>query len=167
MKIKLLILSSLPLILVACTEQQATAPADETPPDTAADARSAAEQAPATLPRSASAPGARVFFITPADGDTVSTPVRVVFGVEGMTVVPAGENRPHSGHHHLLIDTDLPELGLPIPKDDRHMHFGDGSTETEIALEPGEHTLQMLLGDYLHIPHDPPLVSDRIAVVVE
>ena len=84
-----------------------------------------------------------------------------------MAVVPAGENRPHSGHHHLLIDTDLPEPGLPIPKDDRHLHFGDGSTETEIALEPGEHTLRMLFGDYLHIPHDPPLVSDRITVVVE
>jgi len=91
----------------------------------------------------------------------------VVFGIEGMQVVPAGENAPHSGHHHLLIDTGLPDLGLPIPKDAQHVHFGDGRTETQITLEPGQHTLQMLLGDHLHIPHDPPLVSDPITILVE
>jgi hypothetical protein len=81
--------------------------------------------------------------------------------------VPAGNDTPHSGHHHLLIDTELPELGLPIPKDEHHVHFGDGSTETEIMLEPGEHTLQLLLGDHLHIPHDPPLNSGKIKVTVK
>ena len=73
----------------------------------------------------------------------------------------------HSGHHHLLIDTDLPDPGLPIPKDDNHVHFGDGSTETEITLEPGEHTLQLMLGDHLHIPHDPPVTSEQITISVE
>ena len=84
-----------------------------------------------------------------------------------MTVVPAGDDTPHSGHHHLLIDTGLPEMGLPIPADANHVHFGDGRTETEIELEPGQHTLQMLLGDHLHIPHDPPLVSEQITINVE
>ena len=137
--------------------------------DVAAPASPAAESeaAPPALSRTPAPAGARVFFITPSDGETVSSPVRVVFGIEGMSVAPAGDDTPDSGHHHLLIDTGLPELGMPIPADDRHIHFGDGSTETEIALEPGEHTLQLLLGDHRHIPHDPPLVSGQITIVVE
>ena len=125
------------------------------------------DPAPALPERTISADGATVFFISPADGDTLSNPVRVVFGIEGMDVVPAGTHAPQSGHHHLLIDSDLPDLDLPIPKDGNHVHFGDGSTETEITLEPGQHTLQMLLGDHLHIPHDPPLISDPITIHVE
>ncbi len=122
---------------------------------------------PATLARSASPDGATVFFITPATGDTVSSPARIEFGIEGMDVVKAGDSQPNSGHHHLLIDTDLPDPGLPIPADERHVHFGDGSTTTEIALTAGEHTLQLLLGDYRHIPHDPPVVSNPITITVE
>ena len=156
MKIKLLIAICLPLA-AACTEK----------PDEAPAAAVNAAQQPAAPSRSASAEDARVFFISPADGDTVNNPIRVVFGTEGMAVVPAGNDTPHSGHHHLLIDTELPELGLPIPKDKHHVHFGDGSTETEIMLESGEHTLQLLLGDHLHIPHDPPLNSGRIKVTVK
>jgi len=125
------------------------------------------DPAPVVLERTASATGATVFFISPADGDSVSNPIKVVFGIEGMDVVAAGTNAPHSGHHHLLIDTDLPDFGLPIPKDSNHVHFGDGSTETEITLESGSHTLQMILGDHLHIPHDPPLISDPITIHVE
>ncbi len=134
-----------------------------TEPATATEA--AAE--PAAIPRTASADGASVFFITPADGATVSNPIGVEFGISGMDVVKAGDNQPHSGHHHLLIDTGLPDLGLPIPADEHHVHFGDGSSSTEITLPPGEHTLQMLLGDHLHIPHNPPLVSERITITVE
>jgi hypothetical protein len=149
-------------LLVACTsdEREPTAeaaPADATP----------AEQAPTALPRTASPEGARVFFISPTDGETVTNPITVVFGIEGMTVVPAGDNTAHSGHHHLLIDTDLPDPGLPIPKDDNHVLFGDGSTAPEITLAPGEHTLQLMLGDHLHIPHDPPVVSEQITIRVE
>ena len=136
-------------------------------PEPASTAAAAAKPELAALPRTASVAGASVYFISPADGDTVSNPVSVVFGIEGMQVVPAGENAPHSGHHHLLIDTDLPDLGLPIPKDAQHVHFGAGSSETEITLEPGQQTRQMLLGDHLHIPHDPPLVSDPITILVE
>ncbi len=126
-----------------------------------------ATTAPATLARSASPDGATVFFITPATGDTVSSPARIEFGIEGMDVVKAGDSQPNSGHHHLLIDTDLPDPGLPIPADEHHVHFGDGSTTTEIALAAGEHTLQLLLGDYRHIPHDPPVVSNPITITVE
>lgn len=147
-------------LVAACGKQADEAAAPE---ETAA----AEETAPAVMPRSASAEGASVFFITPADGDTVTSPILVEFGIDGMAVVPAGDNTPHSGHHHLLIDTGLPDLGMPIPADAQHVHFGDGSTSTEITLEPGEHTLQMLLGDHLHIPHDPPLASGVITITVE
>ena len=108
-----------------------------------------------------------LFFISPADGETVANPIKVEFGIEGMDVAKAGDNQPNSGHHHLLIDTGLPDLGVPIPADGRHIHFGDGSTSTEITLPPGQHTLCMLLGDHLHIPHDPPVVSESITITVE
>jgi len=93
--------------------------------------------------------------------------VHVEFGIAAMTVVAAGVNEADSGHHHLLIDTGLPDLGLPIPKDENHVHFGDGSTATELNLAQGTHTLQLLLGDHLHIPHEPPVMSPVITVFVE
>jgi hypothetical protein len=162
MKKPLLMILTCAVVLVACSRE--TDNSSATAENTAVDASAAPA---AALPRTASVEGARVFFVSPADGDTVSNPVRVVFGIEGMSVVPAGDDSLHSGHHHLLIDTGLPDPSLPIPKDNRHVHFGDGSTEAEITLEPGEHSLQMLLGDHLHIPHDPPLTSERITVYVQ
>ena len=148
------------LMLAACGKEPAT-PASEPlakPADTAA---------ATALPRTASPPGARVFFITPADGETVSSPFTVEFGIEGMSVVKSGDNTPQSGHHHLLVDTNLPALDTPIPADQNHIHFGDGSTATELTLPPGEHTLSLLLGDHLHIPHDPPVMSAAITVTVQ
>lgn len=121
----------------------------------------------ATLQRASSPGGARVFFITPADGATVSNPVRIEFGIEGMSVAKAGDAQPNSGHHHLVIDADLPDLALPIPANANYVHFGDGSTSTEITLEPGQHSLRLLLGDHRHVPHDPPVISDSITVIVE
>ena len=156
-----LTLATLLFSLVACGDN---APGNSATNDPQA---SVTEAAPPALPRTASKDGARVFFVSPADGDTVTNPVKVVFGIEGMGVAPAGDATPHTGHHHLLIDTGLPDLGMPIPADDNHVHFGKGQTETEITLSPGEHTLQMLLGDHLHIPHDPPLTSAQITVYVE
>jgi len=122
---------------------------------------------PAAMPRSPSGEGASVFFVSPADGDTVRSPFAVEFGISAMEVVRSGDNTPNTGHHHVLIDTGLPALDLPIPADEHHVHFGDGSSATELTLEPGEHTLQLLLGDHLHIPHDPPVYSVRISVTVE
>jgi hypothetical protein len=149
------------LMLGACGQQDAE-PVAATEP-----AADATMSEPMAMPRTASPEGARVFFISPADGDTVSNPIAVEFGIEGMSVVAAGVNEGHSGHHHLLVDTDVPDTGMPIPADANHIHFGDGSTATELTLAPGEHTLRLLLGDHLHIPHDPPVVSDPITIMVE
>lgn len=162
MKNRILPALAFAIAIAACGGKPAEEPATEAAAETATEAPTVA-----ALPRTPSLEGARVFFISPADGDTVTSPVRIEFGIEGMTVAPAGDDTPHSGHHHLLIDTGLPELGMPIPADANHVHFGDGRTETEIELEPGQHTLQMLLGDHLHIPHDPPLVSEPITINVE
>jgi len=109
-----------------------------------------------------------VYIVSPADGATVGNPVRVIFGLRGpFGIAPAGMAKDNTGHHHLLIDSDLPDLRSPIPKDEKHRHFGGGQTETVIELSPGEHTLQLLLGDFAHIPHVPPMVSERITIVVE
>lgn len=109
----------------------------------------------------------RVYFIAPADGDTVSSPLVVTFGIDGMAVVPAGQDTPQSGHHHLIIDAALPNLSLPVPKDAHNVHFGDGRTSTELSLQPGEHTLQLLFADFMHIPHDPAIKSAQITITVE
>ena len=111
---------------------------------------------------------ASLYFITPSDGETVSSPVTVRFGLEGMGVAPAGVERDNTGHHHLLVDVDsLPELDEPVPSDEHHVHFGGGQTETTLDLEPGQHTLQLLMGDARHVPHDPPVVSEKITITVE
>ena len=147
------------VLTTSCGQQDAgQAPAAEAP---------ATSQVVSAPPRSASAVGARVFFITPGDGDTVPNPVRIEFGLDGMSVVAAGVSEAHSGHHHLLVDAELPDLSLPVPADVNHIHFGDGSSSTELTLAPGPHTLRLLLADHLHIPHDPPVVSEPITITVE
>ncbi len=113
-----------------------------------------------------SSEGAEVYIIAPDDGAVVSSPVQIVFGLKGMGVAPAGVERAGTGHHHLLVDRVLPEFGQPIPADARTIHFGGGQTETSVELAPGEHTLQLLLGDYLHIPHEPPVYSEKITITV-
>ena len=118
--------------------------------------------------RTPSPPGAAVYFISPTDGATVSNPVTIRFGLKGMGVAPAGVEKDKTGHHHLLIDVpELPPLDEPIPQDEMHRHFGGGQTEVTLDLPPGKHTLQLLLGDRNHIPHDPPVVSDIITVTVQ
>jgi hypothetical protein len=112
--------------------------------------------------------GAEVYFISPKDGDTVARDVVVRFGLKGMGVAPAGIQVEKTGHHHLLIDTDLPaNLGAPLANDAQHRHFGAGQTETTLTLEPGKHTLQLVLGDWLHVPHDPPVASAKITITVK
>lgn len=90
----------------------------------------------------------------------------VLFGLHGMGTAPAGVDKAHTGHHHLLIDTDLPPLDQPIPANDNFVHFGRGQTEYHLVLPKGEHTLQLLLGDANHIPHTPPVMSEQITVTV-
>jgi Domain of unknown function (DUF4399) len=110
---------------------------------------------------------AEVYIISPADGDTVSSPVTIKFGLRDMGVAPAGVNKPNTGHHHLIIDADVPALDTPIPANDNYKHFGGGQTETTIELAPGKHTLQLIMGDLTHIPHDPPVMSRRITITVK
>ena len=111
--------------------------------------------------------GAEVYFITPADGATLSNPVTVIFGLRNMGVAPAGVEKDKTGHHHLLIDTGLPDLDSAIPSDETHRHFGGGQTQTTLELAPGSHTLQLLLGDWSHVPHNPPVTSEQITITVE
>jgi len=111
--------------------------------------------------------GALVYIISPQDGATVSSPVKVVFGLEGMGVAPAGVEKEKTGHHHLIIDADLPSVKEPVPSDENYRHFGGGQTETTIELSPGSHTLQLIMGDQNHIPHDPPIVSEKITITVK
>ncbi|MDJ0926445.1 MAG: DUF4399 domain-containing protein [Gammaproteobacteria bacterium] len=135
----------------------APAPTADTGSGAAADAGS----------RTPSPPGAAVFFIEPIDGATVASPVTVKFGISGMSVAPAGDSTPATGHHHLLIDAELTDESLPVPNSDQHLHFGKGQTETAVELVPGEHQLQLVLGDANHVPHDPPVMSQRITITVE
>lgn len=126
----------------------------------------AAASAQEALPRTPAPERAGVYLIGLEDGAEVSSPLVVRFGLSKMGIAPAGTENPATGHHHLLIDTELADPTVPIPSDDHHRHFGGGQTETTIELPPGEHTLQLVVGDHLHIPHDPPIVSDRITVIV-
>jgi len=111
--------------------------------------------------------GAKVYIISPANGASLSSPVKVQFGLSGMGVAPAGIDKVNTGHHHLLIDTGLPSMDNPIPSDSLHKHFGGGQTEVMLELKPGKHTLQLLLGDNGHIPHNPPVVSEKITIMVK
>jgi hypothetical protein len=110
---------------------------------------------------------AYVYIGWPNDNETIrTTHIRVWFGTRNFGVAPAGTDKPNTGHHHLLIDTALPPLDQPIPNDKNHLHFGNGQTETVIDLPPGTHTLQILMGDRDHVPHDPPLMSKKITIHV-
>jgi len=114
-------------------------------------------------------PNAAVYIISPKDGDTVTGPFKVQFGLSGMGVAPAGVDKPNTGHHHLIIDTALTpeELKAPIASDAKHVHFGGGQTETMVTLAPGQHTLQLVLGDWTHVPFSPPIMSPVITVTVK
>lgn len=113
--------------------------------------------------------GAKVYFINLKDGDKVKSPVLIQFGLSGMGIAPAGTEKEKTGHHHLIINEtiDGDELNQPIPADDKHRHFGGGQTEIKVELPKGAHTLQLVVGDWSHIPHNPPVMSERISVTVE
>ena len=117
--------------------------------------------------KSTAPPDAKVYIVSPEDGAVVSSPVTVIFGLSGMGVAPAGTDIENTGHHHLIIDAPLPDVNQPIPADDNHKHFGKGQTETTIELTPGTHTLQLLVGDWLHVPHDQPVASEQITITVQ
>jgi len=119
--------------------------------------------------QTAAPPNAAVYIISPKDGDTVTSPFKVQFGLTGMGVAPAGVDKPNTGHHHLIIDATLSpaELKEPIANDAKHLHFGGGQTEAMVTLPPGQHKLQLVLGDWSHVPFNPPIMSPVIAVTVK
>ena len=118
--------------------------------------------------RTPSPAGAEVYIVSPADGAKVKSPVTVVFGLKGMGIAPAGIKFDNTGHHHLLIDSEVPtDLSQPLPANEHSMHFGKGQTETSLTLTPGKHTLQLVLGDALHVPLDPAVISKKITVTVK
>jgi Domain of unknown function (DUF4399) len=119
--------------------------------------------------RIAAPAGAEVYFIAPQNGAKLHSPVTIKFGLKGMGIAPAGIKFDNTGHHHLLVDTDLSELKLdaPMPATDKIVHFGKGQTETTLALPPGKHTLQLVFADYLHQSFDPPLTSKKITITVD
>ena len=151
------------MILVCCLAlsacgQEATESASEAP--------AAAPAATPTMARKASPPGAMVYIISPANGDEIRSPVAVVFGLKGAGVAPAGIDLPNTGHHHLIVDSELASMDATISADAQHIHFGLGQTEAVVELAPGEHVLRLVLGDYLHRPHEPPLISEPVTVRV-
>jgi hypothetical protein len=121
----------------------------------------------AQVPKTKAPDTAVAYFQSPKDGETVTSPFTVRFGLKGMGIAPAGVNQPNTGHHHLLIDVDKPNLDAALPVTETIKHFGAGQTETELTLPPGKHTLQLVLGDALHIPHDKPVMSPKITITVK
>jgi hypothetical protein len=159
-----LLLTSMAFALAACSKPAEAPKPAETPAATAA---TPAAAAPAVTRKPAPA-GAKVFFVDLKDGAEVTSPVTVKFGVEGATVSPAADgDKPDTGHHHLIIDADLPNQDAPLPANDNVMHFGKGQTETSLTLAPGKHTLQLEFADYSHVPFNPPVVSDKITITVK
>jgi hypothetical protein len=122
----------------------------------------------AQVARSKAPETARVYFISPKNGDTVARTFTVQFGLKGMGVAPVGVNQPNTGHHHLLVDVnEMPNMTMPLPATENIRHFGGGQTEVDVTLPAGKHTLQLVLGDYLHTPHEKPVVSEKITIAVK
>ncbi len=124
---------------------------------------------PSLAERTPAPAGATAYIVSPPDGATVQSPVAVVFGLRNLGVAPAGIQAENTGHHHLLIDVDLNTLDFegPLPATEQIRHFGGGQTETTLELPPGAYRLQLLVGDHNHIPHEPPIYSEAITVIVD
>lgn len=150
------LLLSLTFLFACAGSEPASTPPAEAPPTTSTPP---AAEAPAAEPPAVEAPpeGAAIKFVEPADGATVTSPVKVVMGVDGMQVQPAGALASGTGHHHIIVDGEAPAVGEVVPKDATHIHFGDGSTETSLELSPGEHTLTLQFADGMHRSYGPAL----------
>ena len=121
---------------------------------------------PAVAQQSTMPQDARVYILWPSDGQVIKGAFWVRMGLSGAGIAPAGVQKANTGHHHLIVDAELPPMDQPIPNDHNHLHFGLGQTEARLDLPPGRHTLQLLLGDENHVPHQPPLYSKRITITV-
>ena len=151
-------------LLLGGTSAFAQTPPDQQPTNPPPSNQAAPNQAQAELRPMPE--NARVYILWPPDGAVIRGGFWLRMGLSGAGVAPAGIARPNTGHHHLLVDTELPPLDQEIPNDRNHLHFGLGQTEARLELPPGRHTLQLLLGDENHVPHRPPLYSQRITVTV-
>lgn len=159
---KTIIFTSIAFCLVMACDKQSAAPvvdAVEVEPAAVAEVVSLVSQAPE---------GAQVYIVSPKNGEVVSSTFDVVFGLAGMGVAPAGIDMENTGHHHILIDlTEMPDMSMPLPTTENIVHFGTGQTQTTLTLSPGTHTLQLLLGNHLHVPHAQPVLSEKITITVE
>lgn len=153
---KILISGIALLSLVACNGEEKT----EDKPATKAPASVVKKDAPKQLTQEMKSTEKKVFFQNIKSGDTLTSPVKIEFGVSGMDVMKAGKLVENSGHHHLLIDVDKVDLTSPIPSDEQHKHFGGGQTETSIELKPGKHNLKLLFANGMHVPHATPLMAE-------
>lgn len=156
------------LTLGACATQGAmqTTPVTSTAPTAPMRVTVSTPKLAAGYEKVVAAPDSKLYFINLKNGDSVGSPVTVQFGLSGMGVAPAGVEKAGTGHHHLLIDVDAIDVNVPIPNSDQLRHFGTGQTEVTLPMTPGKHTLQLLLADHNHIPHHPPVMSERITITV-
>ena len=159
----------LSLVLVACAQQGSmqTTLVTSAAPTAAMKVTVSTPKLAAGYEKVAAAPDSKLYFINLKNGDSVSSPVTVLFGLSGMGVAPAGIEKAGTGHHHLLIDVESIDINAPIPNSDQLRHFGLGQTEVTLPMTPGKHTLQLLLADQNHIPHHPPVMSERITITVK
>ena len=165
MKIQAIALSVFIFVGVGCSSEKPT-PTSSTPP--VSETTKPQLQTNPVLVRAKSSPGAKVFIMDLKDNQLVTSPLTVKFGSEGVEIAKAGEVKDNSGHFHLLIDVDtLPAMDQPIPNNEHMLHFGQGQTEATITLSPGPHTLQLLLAGGNHVPNDPPVMSEKIHIIVE
>lgn len=158
-------MSRFPLIMYACLLTSLAlgqSPPAQSPPG-------AAPSVPGSSAPPSPSPNAEVYLISPHDGEKIKGPVTVRFGLKGMGIAPAGIKFDNTGHHHLLVDTDLADIVLdqPMPATDKILHFGKGQTETVLTLPPGKHTLELLFADFAHRSFQPPVHSQKITITVE
>lgn len=171
MKFKLtqsLLTIGLSLTLGACANQSAmqTSAVTSAAPTTPMKVTMSTPKLAAGYAKLVAAPDSKLYLINLKNGESVGSPVTVQFGLSGMGVAPAGVEIAGTGHHHLLIDVDSIDVNVPIPNSDQFRHFGVGQTEVTLPMSPGKHTLQLLLADHNHIPHHPPVMSERITITV-
>jgi hypothetical protein len=166
MKSKLAILCALLLPLAAAAADAADAMKKGAQSDTTKNMKAKA-LAKIGMDYTPSPAGAKVYIIEPKNGAEVTGPFKVLFGLSDMGVAPAGVQNENTGHHHLLIDGPTVDTNAPLPTSEQVQHFGKGQTETTLTLKPGKHTLQLVLGDYKHQPHNPPVMSETITITVK
>jgi hypothetical protein len=162
---KYLLLPALVLTMAGCASNQA--PVISVAPTAPMQVNVSTATLAAGYVKVAATPGSALYFANLKNGDVVSSPVNIQFGLRGMGVAPAGIEKAGTGHHHLLVDVGSLDVNAPIPTSDQHRHFGLGQTEVTLEMTPGKHTLQLLMGDQNHIPHHPVVISERITITVK